>query len=267
MLGQSGGYRTTEKPFIKEKNKPVISIITVVYNSEAFIENTIRSVLSQTYQNIDFVIIDGGSSDNTLEIIKKYEKSIALWQSEPDKGLYDAMNKGLKLATGDYVWFINSGDLIFDNDTLTLAIGKESDFADIYYGETMNVNDDYEEIGHRRLKAPDKLRWKSFKNGMMVCHQSIIIKRQLADNYNLKYKRSADYDWVLKALKKTDNIRNTKLTLSSFLEGGVSGKTIPGSLRERFDIMVRNYGLIPTILRHFIIGLRFFWFWGRKGRF
>ena len=267
MPEQSGGYRTTGVSSVKEEDKPVVSIISVVYNSEAYIEKTIKSVLSQIYSNIEFVIIDGGSKDKTMDIIQKYDKSIAYWQSEPDKGLYYAMDKGLKMATGDYVWFINSGDLIYDEQTLKNVIGEESDYADIYYGETMNVNEDYEEIGLRRLSAPDNLNWKSFRNGMMVCHQSIIVKRKLADNYDLKYKRSADYDWVLKALRKTNNIKNTRLILSRFLEGGVSGKTIPGSLKERFDIMIRNYGLVPTILRHFIIAIKFFWFWGRKGRF
>ena len=96
---------------------PKISVITVVYNSVSYIERTIQSVLSQTYPHIEYIIIDGGSGDGTTEIIKKYSGSLAYWVSEPDKGLYDAMNKGLAKATGEFVWFINSGDEISGSKT------------------------------------------------------------------------------------------------------------------------------------------------------
>ncbi|MFC2097906.1 glycosyltransferase family 2 protein [Bacteroidota bacterium] len=267
MSLNTGGYRTKNISSSKEDGKPVVSIITVVYNSEKLIEKTINNIISQTYKNIEYIIIDGASKDKTLDIIRKYEKQIAYWISEPDNGLYDAMNKGLNSATGDYVWFINSGDLIFDKDTLKNVFENEKSFADIYYGETMNVDDNYKKIGLRRLKAPENLTWKSFRNGMMVCHQSIIINRKITDNYDLQYKRSADYDWVLKALRKTDKIKNTKQILSRYMEGGVSRKTIPGSLKERFNIMTGNYGLLPTILTHVLISIKFFWYWARKGRF
>lgn len=263
----SGGYRSKGKSSLVDESKPLISIITIVYNSEALIERTINNVLSQSYPNIEFIIIDGGSNDETINIVKKHEKNIAFWQSEPDKGLYDAMNKGLGKASGDYVWFINSGDLIYSENTVSEIFKNMDELPDILYGETNIVDENYQEIGKRRLKAPEQLSWRSFRNGMMVCHQSILIKRDIAEKYDIKYKRSADYDWVLKALRKTDKIKNTKQTLSKFLDGGVSKKTIPGSLKERFDIMVRNYGLMPTILQHFLIAIKFFWFWGRNRRF
>jgi Glycosyltransferases involved in cell wall biogenesis len=130
------------------KAQPIVSVITVVWNSEKLLERTINSVLEQTYTNIEYIIIDGGSEKGTLDIIKKYEDKIAYWMSEKDKGLYDAMNKGLQLATGDYVWFINSGDAIYDNETTANAIANAND-ADIIYGDTILVNETYQPIGLR----------------------------------------------------------------------------------------------------------------------
>jgi glycosyltransferase involved in cell wall biosynthesis len=253
----------------------VISVITVVYNSVHLLERTIRSILEQSYPNIEYLIIDGGSKDGTLDIIRKYDDRIAFWSSGPDKGLYDAMNKGLEAATGDYVWFLNSGDLPFDPDTLTKIFSESGTepHAAIYYGDTMVVGPDYSEIGLRRLRPPEKLTWKSFRKGMLVCHQAILVRRAIAARYDLKYPHSADFDWVIHALKKAGGqegrkaIVNTHQVLCRFLDGGQSKQTIRVSLLERFDIMRRNYGLIPTVLRHIPIAIRFLWYVLRHKRF
>jgi glycosyltransferase involved in cell wall biosynthesis len=247
--------------------KPKISIITVVYNSEKLIESTIVSVLKQSYNNVEFIIIDGNSKDNTVAIIKKYNDKIYYWISEPDKGLYDAMNKGLSKATGDYVCFLNSGDKLYASDTLDKAFSQLTTLPDVVYGETMIVDNNGVELGLRRLKAPEKLTWKSFQDGMLVCHQSIYIKRDIADYYNLKYKIAADYEWVLKSLKKAKTIYNSKEILTRFLDGGINKKNIRKGLTERLKIMVKYYGLFPTIFNHIIIGVKFFWFWFRNKRF
>jgi glycosyltransferase involved in cell wall biosynthesis len=247
--------------------KPKISIITVVYNSEKLIESTIVSVLKQSYNNVEFIIIDGNSKDNTVAIIKKYNDKIYYWISEPDKGLYDAMNKGLSKATGDYVCFLNSGDKLYASDTLDKAFSQLTTLPDVVYGETMIVDNNGVELGLRRLKAPEKLTWKSFQDGMLVCHQSIYIKRDIADYYNLKYKIAADYEWVLKSLKKAKTIYNSKEILTRFLDGGINKKNIRKGLTERLKIMVKHYGLFPTIFNHIIIGVKFFWFWFRNKRF
>ena len=234
---------------------PKISIITVVYNSSKYLERTIISVINQTYKNIEFVIIDGGSTDGTIEIIKKFESSISYWISESDKGIYDAMNKGINAATGDYLWFMNSGDLIFDNDTLYNLI-KISDNADIYFGETVIIDSENNILRKRRHPAPKNLTWRSFKYGMMVAHQSIIVKKSLAPLYDLNYKVSADIDWVMKCLKISKIIVNTELILSRYLLDGFSQKHLKTSLAERFAIMKKNYGLIPTLYFHIIIMFR-----------
>jgi len=235
---------------------PRISIITVVFNDKDFIENTILSVTHQSYNNIEYIIVDGDSSDGTLDIISKYRDDIDILKSEPDGGLYDAMNKGLQMAGGEYVWFLNSGDRIYDDDTITRMVSDSDGHPDILYGGTMIINGNGEEIGDRRLKPPENLSWKSFKYGMLVCHQSVIVRKEIAPEYDLNYRISADIDWLIRAAKNAGKIHYTGLILSRFLEGGLSKTKVKEGLRERFRIMTRYYGFIPTFFRHFIFGWR-----------
>ena len=244
---------------------PKISVITVVFNGEDQIERTISSVANQTYKQIEYIIIDGNSTDKTLDIIAGL-KGVDLLVSEPDSGLYDAMNKGLKAASGQYVWFLNSGDQIYSNDTVEKIVSGLSGEPDIIYGGTMIIDADQREIGDRRLKPPDPLTWRSFRLGMVVCHQSILVKRQLAPEYNLDYRLSADFDWVIRAARRSSALHNTNLILSRFLEGGLTDHNIKAGLKERFKIMRRYYGLIPTILRHFVFGVRLTNFYLRHRR-
>ena len=313
-----GGTRTRGQSPVKQAGLPVISVITVVYNGLNLIEKTIRSVLSQTYPNLEYIVIDGCSSDGTVEIIRLYEDQINYWISERDGGIYDAMNKGLAAASGDYVWFINAGDLIYSEHILEkIFIEKPYSTLEkkglIYYGDTMIVDPEYREIGLRRLRPPEVLTWKSFRKGMLVCHQAIIVSREIAEPFDLQYKHSADFDWVLRALMKAEgkeargqkgkekdkslriktglhvstsahqhistsahqiistsnnqHIINTRLVLCAFLDGGHSKQNIAISLKERYHSMVRHYGLIPTLLRHIPIAVRFGWYFMRNKRF
>ena len=149
------------------KNRPLISIITVVYNSEKYLEKTILSIAEQNNDALEYIIIDGGSKDNTLKIISKHADHIQKTISEPDSGLYDAMNKGLQMASGEYVWFINSGDKLYSNNTFVKLqeIIESQNFPDIIYGETVIIDENDQEIGLRRLKTPENLTWKSLING------------------------------------------------------------------------------------------------------
>jgi len=320
-----GGYRLRNQSPGWEAGKPVVSVITVVFNSAGLLERTLTSVLGQTYPNIEYIVIDGGSKDGTVDIIRKHEDRIAYWISEPDRGIYDAMNKGLAAATGDFLWFLNAGDLAYRAETLESVFQdrktkrpRDGETGDgrpetkrprdgetrdrrpetrdlIFYGDTMVVDADYREIGLRRLRPPEVLNWKSFRKGMLVCHQAILVHRSIAGPYDLKYRHSADFDWVLRALRKAEQkgerrkekgerknnldtspllhsstsqpIINTRQILCSFLDGGHSKQNIPASLRERFDIMRRNYGLVPTALRHIPIIARFVWYYIRNKRF
>lgn len=245
---------------------PKVTIITVVYNGESTLEATIKSVANQSYTNIEYIIVDGNSKDSTLSIIKKHKQVITKWISEPDKGIYDAMNKGIDLATGEYLWFMNSGDEIAGSDVLSNILVMHPD-ADIYYGETVMIDKKGNMIGNRRLNAPKNLTWKSFKKGMLVSHQSFIVKTKLVNHYNLKYNFSADYEWCLLAIKKSRLIVNTHIVLSRFLDGGITKQNIVPGLMERFKIMVYHYGLLSTLYHHVFISIKFLSFLLRHKRF
>jgi len=249
------------------QNEPLVSIITVVFNSKNLLEKTIQSVINQDYRNVEYIIIDGGSKDGTVDIIKKYNDKIAYWISEPDNGLYDAMNKGIQQAKGDYLWFINSGDQIYSDETLRLIIDGGKTYADVFYGLTVMIDINGKEIGNRRLKPRENLTWKSLRMGMLISHQSIIARKSIIPFYDLKYRFSADFDWMIKVLKKADSVKYTNLILSKFLDGGLTKQNILPGLKERFRIMCNNYGVFPTILRHFIIGIKFLGFVARHKRF
>ncbi len=233
---------------------PRFSIITVTYNAEKALEETIQSIISQTYKDIEYIIVDGGSKDRTLSIIEKYKSHIAKVVSEPDKGLYDAMNKGLKMATGDYVCFLNAGDSLHEDETVTMMVKsiEKNQFPDIIYGETAIVDSKRHFLHMRRLSAPAKLNWKSFKNGMLVCHQAFFAKREIAidEPYNLKYRFSADFDWCIRVMKRAKSFHNSEITIVDYLNEGMTTQNHRASLLERFNIMCKHYGIISTILHH-----------------
>nr|WP_321406460.1 glycosyltransferase family 2 protein [uncultured Carboxylicivirga sp.] len=236
---------------------PLVSIITIVYNGEETLQKTIDSIACQSYSDIEYIVVDGGSADSTVDIIKANEKCIARWISEPDEGLYDAMNKGMEMATGDYLWFINSGDEIYDSETLSNLFINDA-WADVYYGDTVMIDKEGKVIGERRLQPPATLSWTDFKKGMLVSHQSIIVSAKIAEKYNTKYRFSADFEWCLLALKKAQKVVNSNRVLSRFLDGGITKQNIIPGLKERFVIMHRYFGLGSTIKHHIPIAFRFF---------
>jgi glycosyltransferase involved in cell wall biosynthesis len=232
--------------------QPKLSVITIVYNNVKDIERTMRSVLNQTYPNIEYIIIDGASTDGTKDIIYNYKSRLAQFISEPDKGIYDAMNKGLRLATGDYVLFMNSGDELYAPETVK-EVFESAASADIYYGETEMFNEQWQSLGQRRHCAPEHFNWKSFKYGMSISHQAIYVKRSIAGAFNLKYKYSSDIDWIIRAAKNASSIVNTHMYVAKYLVGGISKKKHLASLKERFRIFTRYYGLVPNLINHIVI--------------
>ena len=242
-----------------------ISVITVTWNPGEVFEWTLKSVKEQKFCDIEYIVIDGGSKDGTLDLVSRYIGSISKWVSEPDEGLYSAMNKGLRMANGKYVLFLNAGDIFFDSEVLEKVFSLPE--ADVYYGETMITDSNGKDIGMRRLKAPEVLSWKSLINGMLVCHQSFIVKRELCREYNTSYRIAADYDWMLDCLKKAGTVTNTKLIISKFLDGGINKHNIIKALRERFKIMTGNFNFILVVLNHFRIGVRFLFSYLSHGRF
>lgn len=244
-----------------ETKAPLFSIITVTFNAEKLLERTISSVFQQSYPDIEYIIIDGVSQDGTLDIIKRHAGQLAYWVSEPDKGLYDAMNKGLQQASGDYLLFLNAGDTLQRPDTIVgiAEVAQKNQLPDILYGETDLVDREGRFIAHRRLKAPEQLNWKSFRMGMLVCHQAFIVKRTLAPLYDLKYHYSSDFDWCIRCMKMAGNIQNTHLCLVNYLNEGLTASNRKRSLKERYRIMISYYGRIPVFLLHFWFAIRFYW--------
>mgnify|MGYP001518566541 CR=1 FL=1 len=207
---------------------PKFSVITVAYNAEAVLEDTIQSVISQTYRHVEYIIVDGASKDKTLSITDRYKNHIAQVVSEPDKGLYDAMNKGIRLATGDYLCFLNAGDSFHEDDTLQQMVHTltGSELPDVLYGETALVDKEGHFDRMRRLSAA------------------------LAEPYNLKYRFSADFDWCIRIMKKAQTLHNTHLTIIDYLDEGMTTRNREASLKERFRIMAQHYGWISTAAYH-----------------
>lgn len=244
---------------------PVLSVITIVYNNVNDIERTIRSVLNQDYPPIEYIMIDGGSTDGTLDVIEQFKSQIAVFISEKDEGIYDAMNKGMLLATGDYLLFMNSGDEIFAENTVSNVFNSWPD-ADIYYGETEMIDATGNSLGRRRHKVPKSFSWRSFKYGMSISHQAIYVRKSIAAPYNTRYQLSADIDWILTAAKKAKVIINTQQYVAKYLMGGVSKKRHLQSLKERFHIFSKHYGLLPNIFNHLLIAINLTWYYLRHGR-
>lgn len=240
------------------KPNPRFSIITVTRNAEKVLEDTIQSVVTQTYKNIEYIIVDGASTDGTMEIVERYKSRIAKVVSEPDKGLYDAMNKGIGMATGDYLCFLNAGDSFHEDDTLQLMVHSitGSELPDILYGETAIVDAAGHFLHMRRLQAPERLNWKSFKQGMLVCHQAFFARHTLMEPYDLKYRFSADFDWCIRLMKKAHTFHNTHVTIVDYLEEGMTTRNHKASLKERFRIMAKHYGWMSTMLHHAWFAIR-----------
>lgn len=239
---------------------PLISIITVCFNERAHIEKTLLSVLNQTLSGIEFIVIDGGSTDGSKEIIEQYGSRISCFISEKDKGIYDGMNKGLSRATGEYVFFLNGGDVLNANNVLEQVFATTAG-ADAYYGEAFFIKEDGAIIGTRsqvtNQQMSEQLNQKSLRRGMVVSHQAFIVKRKLAPPYDLQYRICADIDWMINCLKHCSAIVNTKLVLSQFRTGGTSAQHRKKAWKERYAILKKHYGFIPNLFNHGWIVLRY----------
>jgi len=215
-------------------NKIKITVVTVVYNGSGIIEDTINNVTNQTYENIEYIVVDGGSTDGTQEIIKKYEGKISFWKSEPDKGIYDAMNKGILLATGDYVYFLNVGDKFYSDRTLENMI-NQSQYEDVIFGDTCVKDVE----GDRIVKAyPLYLDWKT----MPYCHQSVLIKRTflIKNLFDLSYKIAADYNQYHGLKKSLATFKPINEIICAYDTNGFSAQNAKVMLKEYSVISLRN---------------------------
>lgn len=245
------------------------SIITCTYNASEVLQRTLDSVMSQTWGQIEHIIVDGASKDSTVAMAEAYRRRSTeeetehdiIIKSEPDRGLYDAMNKGLQLATGDYVVFLNAGDVLPTDETLENISNDVNERSDgrlpaVLYGDTNIVDNNGELLRPRRLAPPDDLSWRSFRHGMLVCHQAFYVRTDIAkaEPYNLKYRFSADVDWCIRVMKRAEKKGLPLLRLPevvvNYLDGGMTNKNHRASLIERFNVMSHHYGLMSTILMH-----------------
>lgn len=234
-----------------------ISVITICYNAAEELSHTLKSVAQQDYPHIEYIVIDGASTDTTPKLLEAYRHKIDIIVSEPDKGIYDAMNKGLRLSTGDYLCFMNAGDTFFSKSTLSTVFSKAGSLRpDVIYGETNLIDNERNFLRTRRLSAPDILKANSFLRGMTVCHQSFYPRRELAPPYDLMYKFSSDYDWCIKILKQSKMTFNSRQVLTNYLSEGATTKNHKESLKERYCIMVKHYGLARAVLAHIYIAIR-----------
>ena len=240
---------------------PLISLITVTYNAGTTLERTLRSVEEQTYVQIEHLIIDGASTDDTLAVAQTYKERIDdMYEvdivSEPDHGLYDAMNKGLRRAHGKYVCFLNAGDRLHSPDTLECIAEADASQPDsgVIYGDTDIVDDHGTFLHHRRLHPVGNMTWQSFRRGMLICHQSFYARRALCTAYNLQYRYSADFDWCVRVMRTAAEqgmgITDSHRILTDYLDEGMTTRNHRASLRERFGIMSRHYGLLSTVACH-----------------
>ena len=249
------------------------SIITCTFNAQDVLQRTLDSVAQQTYKNIEHLIIDGVSRDETLSMAHAYEAKINSSSepysikivSERDKGLYDAMNKAIQLASNDYIVFMNAGDTFKDIDTLkTIASSvKEGELLPgVLYGDTDIVDMEGKFLRKRHLQTPQTLTSKSFKRGMLVCHQAFYALTSIAKNtpYDLQYRFSADVDWCIRIMKKSEEehraLRNVNAVVANFLDGGLTTANHRASLKERFRVMCHHYGCITTTFMHLWFAIR-----------
>jgi glycosyltransferase involved in cell wall biosynthesis len=249
------------------------TVITCTFNAEHELQRTLDSVMEQSYARVEHLIIDGLSKDRTVAMAQAYKEKVdkpdgglrVTVVSERDSGLYDAMNKGIRMAGGDYLVFLNAGDVFPSQETLehvARSLSAEEVLPGVLYGRADIVDDEGSFIRHRRLQPPEKLSWRSFRQGMVVCHQSFYARTDLAKAtpYNLKYRYSADVDWCVRIMKAAEKqglaLKNVGEVLVNYLDGGMTVKNHRASLKERFRVMTSHYGLLTTVAMHLWFVLR-----------
>ena len=259
-----------------------ITYVTITYNAAKVLKRTLDSVLEQDYPNIEHLIIDGASTDDTLKMVNDYiTQSNAAENghqiqvtSEPDKGIYDAMNKGLRCLTGDYVCFLNAGDFLPAPDIasrIAQAITdtnqpspNTSQLPAVAYGDTDIVDGEGHFLHHRRLAPPEHLTWKSFRQGMLVCHQAFYARADfaIATPYDMQYRYSADVDWCIRVMKAAakENVPllNLHMVVANYTQEGQTTLHHRESLMERYRVMEHHYGRVQTLLLHCWFAVRTF---------
>lgn len=226
-------FKKKQRPFKPVKRR--VSIVTVTYNAEAYLEKTIQSIIMQSYPEIEYIVIDGGSTDGTVGIIKKYQKEIAYWVSESDNGIYDAMNKGVTQASGEWINFMNAGDGFIDMDILETVINQIPKDTELVYGNTRFVNEFGNELYIQRGKNVKDFLWK----GIGFNHNSLFCKTALMKEhpFNIFYKIVADSEFLIWAQKQDKNFYHLDMLINYFMTGGISHDQSALRLVERWKLV------------------------------
>ena len=237
------------KSLIKNSSNhsPLLSVVTVTYNAEQFLEQTIKSVIEQNYKFIEYIIIDGASSDNTIKIINQYEQSIDYWISEPDKGIYDAMNKAISIAKGEWINFLNAGDQYTANDTVSDVFEQLKESSILICGGTNSVD------GTQQLQYQEKALDLSHIWKKMLCsHQAMFVKTELMKkhNFNIHYQYSADVDFFMKLSLSDDNFQIIDKYIINFLIDGCSQENHTKAHLEVLDIISKKIPRIEDLYQH-----------------
>ena len=226
-------------------NYPKVSIITVVYNGIEFLEETIKSVIAQTYPNIEYIIVDGGSTDGTLDIIKKYEAHITKWISEPDKGIYDAMNKGIDLATGDWQNFLNAGDSFVDNNVLEKIFTTNLENITLVYGDIIAIRENGQKLNVNAIELKDD---NSIKKGMKVCHQAIFYNKNIMIKYDDKLRLKSEWKHLIEITRKANFLpKKFDLPIVYYSVGGLGAQQLKLNQKEYRDVFLKMYGISAYI--------------------
>ena len=233
---------------MKPSGEPIITIITVSLNNSEGLEKTIKSVISQEYTDYELIVIDGGSRDGSLDIIDKYRQSISEWVSEPDKGPYDAMNKGAKMAKGNWIIFLNSGDMFYEPASLKKMMQYIPDHNhDAIYGDNLV---DYHDFLVYRKASPYKEIWR----GMIFSHQALLLKTSLitANPFDLRLSKIADYDQVLRCLKDPERVYYAPVPFVICDAFGISAKGQAGIIRAYYRCSRRFHSMSAGRKLYFI---------------
>lgn len=216
-----------------------VSIITVCYNSEKTIEDTLKSVAQQTYNNIEHIVIDGNSTDSTNSIVERYSESVAIHVSEPDKGLYDAMNKGIKLATGDVIGILNSDDVFASNDAVTNLIAGFNDSVDGVYSDLVYVSEtDLSKI--TRLYSSKIFKRSLIRFGIMLPHPTFYVRKSCYEkfgDYKIDYRVSADFELIARFVYNNIRLKRINSISVKMREGGISSSGLAWRVHQNFEIV------------------------------
>lgn len=238
---------------------PSVSIITVCRNAHAGLRMTADSIDRQSCRDFEWIIVDGASTDETPHYLRQLTALWIRWISEEDEGIYDAMNKGLRMARGEYVWFVNAGDTLYDEHALA-RVARDIPEVDIIFGEVTIIGSDGRDLGIRSEGTPHRLprnlEKDQFQMGMVVSHQAFVARRTIVPTFNsARYRFSADLDWMLRILDQERISQNSGLLATVQREGATSENWV-SSQYERFHILKRHFGLGVSLFNHIIILVR-----------